>query len=62
MDKLGYGADYKYAHDYDGGFVKQEFMPEALAGTRFYIPNEQNAQEAKIAERIRTLWGDKYGK
>ena len=62
MDKLGYGADYKYAHDYDGGFVQQEFMPEALAGTRFYIPNEQNAQEAKIAERIRTLWGDKYGK
>ncbi len=62
MDKLGYGADYKYAHDYDGGFVKQEFMPEALAGTRFYIPNEQNAQEAKIAERIHTLWGDKYGK
>jgi len=62
MDKLGYGADYKYAHDYAGNFVRQEFMPESLIGTRFYTPNEQNAQEAKIAERMRHLWGDKYGK
>ena len=62
MDKLGYGADYKYAHDYAGNFVQQEFLPESLSGTRFYTPNEQNAQEAKIAERMRALWGDKYGK
>ena len=62
MDKLGYGADYKYAHDYAGNFVRQEFMPDSLSGTRFYTPNEQNAQEAKIAERMRHLWGDKYGK
>ncbi len=62
MDKLGYGADYKYAHDYAGNFVQQEFLPESLSGTRFYTPNEQNAQEAKIAERMRALWGEKYGK
>ena len=62
MDKLGYGANYKYAHDYAGNFVQQEFLPESLSGTRFYTPNEQNAQEAKIAERMRALWGDKYGK
>lgn len=62
MDKLGYGADYKYAHDYAGNFVQQEFLPESLSGTRFYTPNEQNAQEAKIAERMRALWGDKYAK
>ena len=62
MDKLGYGADYKYAHDYAGNFVRQEFLPESLSGTRFYTPNEQNAQEAKIAERMRALWGDKYEK
>ena len=60
MDKLGYGADYKYAHDYAGNFVQQEFLPESLSGTRFYTPNEQNAQEAKIAERMRALWGEKY--
>ena len=62
MDKLGYGADYKYAHDFKGNFVKQEFLPESLSGTRFYTPNEQNGQEAKIAERMRALWGTKYEK
>ena len=62
MDKLGYGADYKYAHDYAGNFVRQEFLPDSLSGTRFYTPNEQNAHEAKIAERMRMLWGDKYSK
>lgn len=62
MDKLGYGADYKYAHDYAGNFVQQEFLPESLSGTRFYTPNEQNSSEAKIAERMRTLWGEKYQK
>ena len=62
MGDLGYGAEYKYAHDYAGNFVRQEFLPDSLAGTRFYTPNEQNAQEAKIAERMRVLWGDKYKK
>ena len=62
MGDLGYGADYKYAHSYAGNFVQQEFLPESLSGTRFYTPNEQNAQEAKISERMRALWGDKYDK
>ena len=62
MGDMGYGAEYKYAHDFAGNFVRQEFMPEGLSGTRFYSPNEQNAQEAKIAERMQALWGDKYGK
>ena len=62
MGDMGYGTDYKYAHDYTGNFVRQEFLPDSLSGTRFYTPNEQNAQEAKIAERMRALWGDKYEK
>ena len=62
MDELGYGADYKYAHDYAGNFVRQEFLPETLSGRRFYTPNESNAQEQRIAERMRALWGDKYDK
>ncbi len=60
MKSLDYGRDYKYAHDYAGSFVEQEFQPEGLEGTRFYTPNEQNPTEAKIAERIRTLWKGKY--
>lgn len=60
MSEAGYGKDYKYAHDYEGGFVRQEFMPESLSGTCFYEPNEENASEIKISERINQLWGDKY--
>lgn len=62
MSEAGYGKDYKYAHDYDGGFVSQEFMPESLSGTQFYEPNIGNTSEAKIAERIKQLWGEKYNK
>jgi putative ATPase len=62
MGELGYGAEYKYAHDYSGNFVQQEFLPDSLSGTCFYEPNEQNAQEAKMAERMRALWGQKYDK
>ena len=62
MDRLGYGADYKYAHDYRGNFVQQEFLPDSLSGTRFYTPNLGNTQEQKIAERMHALWGDKYDK
>lgn len=60
MSEAGYGRDYKYAHDFDGNFVNQEFLPQSLAGKSFYHPNEQNQQEQKIAERMRTLWRDKY--
>ena len=60
MSEAGYGKDYKYAHDFAGGFVEQEFMPETLSGKTFYHPNLQNATEAKIAERMEQLWGKKY--
>ena len=60
MSEAGYGKDYKYAHDYKGGFVEQEFLPESLNGKCFYHPNKQNASEAKIAERMEQLWGNKY--
>lgn len=59
MKNLDYGKNYKYAHDFSGGFVDQEFMPEGMEGKRFYDPGD-NAAEAKIAERIRTLWKGKY--
>ncbi len=60
MQREGYGKGYKYAHDYAGNFAELEFMPDTLIGTRFYEPNEGNPQEARIAERIRTLWKGKY--
>ena len=60
MAEQGYGADYKYAHDYEGNFVEQEFMPESLKGTQFYHPNTDNPTEQRIAERIQQLWKNKY--
>lgn len=60
MKDEGYGKDYKYAHDYEGGFVEQEFMPDSLAGKQFYRPNCSNTTEQKIASRMESLWGDKY--
>ena len=60
MSDEGYGKDYKYAHDYAGNFVDQEFMPETLKGKQFYHPNVENATEQRIAERIQQLWQGKY--
>ena len=59
MKELGYGKDYRYAHDFEGHFADQEFMPEGLEGRRFYTPDD-NPKERQIAERIRTLWKGKY--
>ena len=60
MSDAGYAKGYKYAHDFEGGFVEQEFLPESISGKRFYTPNTQNSTEAKIAERMEHLWGKKY--
>ncbi len=60
MSEAGYGKDYRYAHDFEGSFIEQEFLPESLAGTQFYHPNAENPAEAKISESIKRLWGDKY--
>ena len=60
MSDAGYAKGYKYAHDFEGGFVEQEFLHESISGKRFYTPNTQNSTEAKIAERMEHLWGKKY--
>ena len=58
MEELGYGQDYKYAHDYPGNFVRQEFMPEEAHHPTFWTPCH-NPSEAKMAERMNALWGKK---
>ena len=60
MSDEGYGKDYKYAHDYEGNFVEQEFLPESLKGAQFYHPNTGNQTEQRIAERLQMLWKGKY--
>ena len=55
MAELGYGADYKYSHDYPGNFVRQQFMPDALQGTHLWTPCN-NAIEAKIYSQHYQRW------
>ncbi len=55
MTELGYGADYKYAHDFPGHFVKQQYLPDKLQGTQLWTP-QPNPAEAKMAARLATLW------
>ena len=60
MKQLGYGDGYKYAHDYAGNFVDQEFLPDALRGMKFYEPG-QNPREEDTRRLLRERWGQKYG-
>ena len=57
MRSMGYGAGYAYSHDYEGHFRAQEYLPDNLAGRRYYEPSDQGS-EAAIAERLRRWWGD----
>ncbi len=59
MKELGYGNDYKYAHDFDQNFTNQEFLPTEIAGTTFYNPGD-NARENSIRQFLKNLWS-KYG-
>jgi putative ATPase len=59
LKELGYGQAYQYSHNGEGNFAYQEFMPEALSGTRYYDPGD-NPAEAKIRERLRGWWQEKY--
>ena len=56
MKNLGYGADYKYAHDYPGNFVRQQFLPDALEGHRFWNHCD-NPAENRSADLQRARWG-----
>jgi putative ATPase len=55
MKDLGYHKNYKYAHDFEGNFVDQEFLPDVLQGHKFYEPGN-NAREAEIRRRLQALW------
>ena len=61
MKQLGYGKDYKYAHDYQNHFVRQQFLPEEVKETRLWHAQE-NPAEAKLHERMVVLWGERYKK
>lgn len=60
MKEIGYGEEYKYAHDHERNFVDLEYLPEALSGHRLYEP-QNNPREIADRKRLKALWKEKYG-
>ncbi len=58
MKGLGYGAEYRYSHDFEKGFVEQQYLPDALKGRVYYRPTE-NGAEKKIRDRLQAWWRDR---
>lgn len=59
MKQLGYGKDYKYAHDFEGHFVEQQFLPDGVEQSRFWHAQD-NPAEVKLRDRMVKLWGERY--
>lgn len=59
MKNLDYGKGYQYAHQYEGSFSDQEYMPEQLSGTKLYEPGK-NFREEEIRKYLKLRWKDKY--
>lgn len=55
MKDLGYGSAYKYAHDYTGNFVGQNFFPEGINRTQLYTPGD-NPAENKLRKWLEEKW------
>ena len=60
MKELNYGKEYQYSHQYENSFSNQEFLPDELSGTTFYVPGN-NARENELRNYLKNLWKDKYG-
>ncbi len=61
MKDIGYGKNYKYAHNYPGNFVKQDFLPKEIGDKKIYTP-QNNPQEARISERLKNWWGERFNR
>lgn len=56
-EELGHGIGYKYAHDFPGHYVKQQYLPDELMGTVYYAPTD-NGIERRIKEHLKRLRGE----
>lgn len=59
MKDLDYGKDYKYAHAYEGNFVRQEFLPPQIKDAALWKP-QHNPAEEKLAAHMQALWGERF--
>ncbi|MFN9710876.1 MAG: replication-associated recombination protein A [Bacteroidota bacterium] len=60
MKQMNYGKGYAYAHMFEDNFALQEYMPDALCGTKFYEPGH-NSREQEHQSFLKKRWKDKYG-
>jgi putative ATPase len=54
MKELGYGKDYRYPHDFEGHYVKEDYLPEKLRGRKYYEPTE-HGYERRIKEHLEKI-------
>lgn len=59
MKDIGYGKDYKYAHNHENNFVEAEFLPDEIKNTKFYDPGN-NPRENAQREFLKKRWKTKY--
>jgi putative ATPase len=60
MREFGYGKDYNYAHNYEGNFVNQDYLPQEIDFKKFFEPGA-NSREDEIRRFLKNRWGEKYG-
>ena len=58
MKDLGYGAEYRYSHDFEKNFVEQQYLPDGLKGKVYYTPTD-NGDEKNIRARLNAWWKKK---
>jgi putative ATPase len=61
MEKLGYGKDYRYAHNFPDNIVEQQHLPDALKGKKYYAPSD-SGYEKTLQERLKSWEEKKRGK
>ncbi len=59
MKELGYGDNYKYAHDYEENFTQEEFLPDEIKKTKIYQP-QNNRKELEVLNKLKEWWKGKY--
>jgi putative ATPase len=59
MKELGYGDGYKYAHDFEGNFTQEEFLPKEIRSHGIYMPQD-NPRELEVRKKLREIWKGKY--
>ena len=59
MKELGYGEDYKYAHNHENNFAEHEFLPKEISNTKLYDPGD-NPRENALRAFLKARWKDKY--